>query len=412
MRKFSKAFNESKQQFEVQDEALNYISSNELQKYLEVCDKFLTQPAKYVINWLIDNNSNYIHDLGQNEKNALIAFYNKGVPTEEKYKELYKNIGLLIKDGLYMQIPVFQTREQFDDILNKKVSLDEIAIDLTTERGRNAIVRKYEALYHKIIKTFVGKSSLPYDELYSVALEGVANAINDYGKKSKTQQEAEENNDVIANDEELSKRKTQTFQQFLAWRVRYAILTAIEQESHLVRIPKSQQREMKQRDGYIARSNSVSGDTKIGGSDEEGGKTLFDIIGGVERPGRSIDMEEADKLRDKIIQAVKNNFKEKEFEVFMNQLKDNDDPTKLSGKAEAEKFGYNSPASITAIKTKIKQWLRTNPKVKDLVWDYYELFHENKHEDEYYERDISEPVHLGVALMSERNSGVNNVDGK
>ena len=34
--------------------------------------------------------------------------------SNEKYKELYKHIGKLLKEGLLMQIPTFQTKEQFD----------------------------------------------------------------------------------------------------------------------------------------------------------------------------------------------------------------------------------------------------------------------------------------------------------
>ena len=43
----------------------------------------------------------------------------------------------------------------------------------------------------------------------------------------------------------------------------------------------------------------------------------------------------------------KDNFKEKEYEVFMNQLKDDDDPTKLSGKEEAEKYGIKIGDIVT-----------------------------------------------------------------
>ena len=123
-----------------------------------MCDKFLTPDAKFVVNWLIENNTNYVHELGSGNENALVAFYNKGIPSNEKYKELYKHIGKLVKDGLLMQIPTFQTKEQFDNILAKKISLDEVALDLTTERGRNTIVRKYEPLYHKIINDFKGNN--------------------------------------------------------------------------------------------------------------------------------------------------------------------------------------------------------------------------------------------------------------
>ena len=59
-------------------------------------------------------------------KDALANFYNGPAPKDEKLKEVYKCIGKLNKTNRLLEIPMFQTDEQFEGIINKKVSPDEI----------------------------------------------------------------------------------------------------------------------------------------------------------------------------------------------------------------------------------------------------------------------------------------------
>ena len=114
----------------LQDNTIDYISTGDLKKYLEITDKFISEPAKYVINYLIDHNSTYISELGNDKaENALAGFYMNGIPSDPKYKELYKNLGDVVKSGNILEIPVFQTKAQFDAIISKKSSVDTIILD-------------------------------------------------------------------------------------------------------------------------------------------------------------------------------------------------------------------------------------------------------------------------------------------
>ena len=71
----------------VQSDSINYIESKDLKKYLRVADKFLSDAAKEVINYLIVNNKSYLSDLAtDNEENVLAGFYNAGMPTTNNLK--------------------------------------------------------------------------------------------------------------------------------------------------------------------------------------------------------------------------------------------------------------------------------------------------------------------------------------
>ena len=146
MKKLSQIINEAKKKLDIQDDTINYISTEDLASYMEIAKKFLSEDTKNIINWLIAH-PNYVEDLAnKNADNALATFYDNGVPTTPMMKELYRWVGNVVKNNRLLEIPVFQTKEQFDAILNRTVSPDEVIIDLTSERGRNDIAKKYEPL--------------------------------------------------------------------------------------------------------------------------------------------------------------------------------------------------------------------------------------------------------------------------
>ena len=57
LKQLSEAHNQG---IDVQEDAVNYLEVGDLKKYLSVADKFISDDAKYVINWLIDNNATYM----------------------------------------------------------------------------------------------------------------------------------------------------------------------------------------------------------------------------------------------------------------------------------------------------------------------------------------------------------------
>ena len=182
MKKFSNNSN-TKEQLNIQDNTINYISVEELKTYLEVANKFISDDSKEIINWLIANNETYLQDLDPElmADNALEFFYNQGLPKKEDLKELYQAITRVNRKNRLLEIPVFQTKEQFHDIITKKISPDEILMDLTSEESRNKIAKQYVPLVHKIIRQWFNKSSLGYDDLISIAYLGLTYAMNTFG---------------------------------------------------------------------------------------------------------------------------------------------------------------------------------------------------------------------------------------
>ena len=61
MKKFS-IFNEAVKEakkLDIQPNTLNYLSVEDLDKYLKVAGKFISKEAKSICKWLIDNNEDY-----------------------------------------------------------------------------------------------------------------------------------------------------------------------------------------------------------------------------------------------------------------------------------------------------------------------------------------------------------------
>lgn len=408
MKRFSQLF-EAKT-IEIQEDSVNYLTVDQLNKYLEIADKFISPEAKEVCKWLIDNNKTYIKDLSTGDTdNAIVDFFNKGLPKEASLKSLYSNISKIYSSGRILEIPTLMTKEQFDSIIDKTASPDEIIMDLTTEKGRTEIVKKYEPLVHKITNSWLGKTSFDRDDIYAFGMKGLVYAMDTYGKKSNKQKKKEE---LTGEEVDISKYKSYTFLQYAAQMIRVEILEATKNFSHLVRIPISRQKKEKEEKGYIAKSNSVSGDRHLGGKDGEEGKTLFDLVGGMENPGKSIDRQEINDLWDQILKTLEDKFGPKTMDIFKNHFGfglENGEK-KLSGKEMAKKYGYSSPSSITAEIAKVINFIKKDKKMFQKFVDIFELMQEAKHDEDEYEDD-GEPIYLSTRIMEDKMFGLNNIDG-
>jgi len=354
MKKFSD-INEARRanELNIQDNTINYINVEDLDKYLEVAKKYLSEETKEIITWLKVNNETYLQDLDPEMEadNALAAFYNRGIPKEEHFKELYKCIGKVKQADRLLEIPVFLTKEQFEDIINKKISPDEILLDLKTEKGRNQVVRQYEPLIHKIIRQWIGKSNLGVDDLLSVALEGMAYAMNNFGKRK-----ARGENGKWEEVDKDEKTASYSFQQYAAYCIDNIIKEEVKHHSHTVRVPASQQSRERQEKGYNTKNYSISGDTSIGKNDNGNLRTLFDILDTGENGYKSVDNEDLDKLWKGIYKKLEENFKERDLEIFYSAFGLNGHKL-MKGKELAKKYGIGESA-ITPIKIKIIKFIK------------------------------------------------------
>lgn len=392
MKKFSTFIAEAKKSLlEIQDDTIDYISAEQLKKYLQVADKFLSDETKELVQYLITNNSSYIKELGGkgSSENALADFYNNGPYKEPQKKELYALIGKINKSGRLLEIPVFQTKDQFEGIINGKIAADEVIIDLTSEAGRQRVAQKYQGLCHKMAKAFKGKSNISYEDLLSSAYEGLTHAMNSYGKKSvkaiKKEKSTGEELDITA-------YKTTTFLSFAAHIIRFVILEAIKNESHLVRIPTSQQAEERKEKGHNTKNRSISGDKSVSG--EEGGKSLFDFVGGTENAGRSLDDEDISRTWEILLKELKKNAKITDvmLKCWMefNQIGGTE---KKKNKEIAAEFGI-VPSNVTYYCYVINNQIAKDPKLSKIARELITLYNESLQRS--YEDDRDEPAHVKI----------------
>lgn len=372
------------QELKVQPNALNYISKENLKKYLEITDKFLSDDSKDIINYLIVNNDTYISELSNDsDENALAGFYNTGNADTNNLKELKKALSNLIKDDKILEVPVFQTKKQFDMIMNEEVSPDYIFLNLESEKAQNELTKKYQPLLHKICRQYFGKSNFTYDELMSSAYEGFLYAMRSFGKKK---------NDDVVLDGNIVKY---TFLQYAAQMVRFAILDAINHESRVVRIPKSEINKVRKNNGQIAKTNSISGDKQVGiNNSDDGNKTVFDFIDSQESSESSLNKNDLKILWEEIYKEIKKEFGEKIFNIWCSFYGINDSE-KLKNKELAKKYNISN-SSITYYCSKVNTFLQQNKKVFKMLQDVYELMKECLNEEDHYTNN-NEPYHINLS---------------
>ena len=196
----------------------------------------------------------------------------------------------------------------FSQLVNKTISPDEVLIgdvssttdglrinkdnDFTpvAKANRDKLFKKYQPLIHKIVNQFVGKTNVSAEDLYSSACEGFVYAMNTFGHPKKRDEDGKWV-EVDKNEQHIN----YTFGQYAAYAIRNTILGAIE-NSHLVRIPKSEQKRQRDELGFNIKTNTISGNKTVGHDSDGNGKELFDYIDNAENGGKSIDNEDLQKL--------------------------------------------------------------------------------------------------------------------
>lgn len=376
-----KQFVESAQntKLNVQSDAVNYLSVGQLNNYLKAAKPFLSEDTLNIIKYLIDNNTTYISELSTDDsENALEGFYNSGKATTQELKDLKTWIKNVVNSGRILEIPVFQTEDQFNAIINNEVAPDEIILDLKSEAGKNLVAKKYEPLVHKLCKQFHGKSNFSYDDLLGIAYEGLTLAMNSYGKTK--DKNTEEKNNAI---------KKYTFGQYAAYVIRNVILDNIKNFSHTVRIPISQQQKEKKETGKNRKSITVSGDKPVG-HDDEGNKSIFDFMSDLNDPSNKLNKEDIDRLWNNIFTELEKEFEPNLINLFYSFYGLNGHK-ELKNNELCKKYNIK-PSQVTYYCYRIRKYIMTNKKLFNELLDIYDLMKESRNE---YDRNIiNEPLHI------------------
>ena len=214
--------------------------------------------------------------------------------------------------------------------------------DNMTELEKNTLVRKYEPLVNKITKQYSDKVKIGWDDLKSMAYEGLAIAMETYDPT----------------------RSNMTFTQFAGFAIRNNILTSLNNELRTVKLSAYAQK--KAIENGEAVFNSVSLDLTI---NDSSAKNSGNSHNGPKRSDWTSLMQE-DKFSDgdifeTLYSKLEDNFPMRDCEIFYRTfgLKDFEEE---KGKDIAAYFGISK--SLVSIKLKIViQFIRKDEELIEIL---------------------------------------------
>ena len=194
----------------------------------------------------------------------------------------------------------------------------------TTEQ--NALVTKYEPLVNKLTKQFVDKINVPWDDVKSMAYEGLAIALNSYDPN----------------------RSKMTFLQYAGFAIRNNILTGLNNELRTVKLSAYAQKKAVERGDAVFNSVSIDYSNNDNPSDSGYG------FAGAPKRNEWNKLSTSDKWSDgdvfeTLYSKLEDNFSTRDCEIFyMTFGLKNYDETK--GKDIADYFGISR--SLVSVKVK------------------------------------------------------------
>lgn len=193
-----------------------------------------------------------------------------------------------------------------------------------TELEKNTLVKNYEPLINKITKQYSDKVKIRWEDIKSMAYEGLAIAMETYDPN----------------------RSTMTFTQFAGFAIRNNILTSLNNELRTVKLSAYAQKKAIERGDAVFNSVSIEGDWERG---NDNGRT------GVPKTKDWENLRSEDKFSDgdifeTLYSKLEDNFPKRDCEIFYRTfgLKDYEEE---KGKDIAEYFGISR--SLVSIKLKL-----------------------------------------------------------
>lgn len=196
-----------------------------------------------------------------------------------------------------------------------------------TQREKNNLAMQYEALVNKLVKQFSSKVCVNWQDIKSMAYEGLALAIEKY-------------------DEE---RSDMTFTQYAAFAIRNNILTGLTNETRTVKMTAYMQG--KATEAGESLFTSISIDRSMRADDE---KKPLEVKLGMVSDETFSDGDVFEYLNVRLLE----NFKERDVKMFYKTfgLMGEED---MKGKDIAKEFGV-SGAVISNKVNKILKWIKTD----------------------------------------------------
>lgn len=272
----------------------SYIKPDDLKKFAEAAGKMLSSTTMGILNHAIADDKDF--DIN-----------------DTTYKQ---DISKLKKAHREKELPWLLTEEELSNVINSKKPLDFYAWDLTSEAGRNWLVKKFEPMLHSTAQKYANANGISKDDTFGPALEGFTRALNNYGKKRSeyVRTKSEEANidlDAIKAKEDDTVRNI-PFASYATAMVSNSILDYLKNEMNLVRRPQSDQAKEREETGKISTQAVTHGDASIGKDSEGTERNMWDKLSAEydseSENGSDKDAIEIEKMWKEIFKAVEAKF--------------------------------------------------------------------------------------------------------
>ena len=325
------------------------LSPEDITTYLDAVKKSIPEQvadtiyltAKYRLTSQKD-----VDDVRNANKSQLNKLAFKHKMSEVEIEDLWDALKSL-KSNLRL-LPQYQTASERSAFMNGKLLMSDITIDLDSSSGRNACAKQYMPMVHKIVNTYVGQSRLSKPELMSAALQGFADAMNDWRK----------NGDDSA----------VPFKTYAAYRVKQQILNDINTHSYSV---KTNWYGVKKMGSSMLNALSLDGMPK----DEDGEfkQDRLKFLGN--DPNYNLTPAEQDNW-DELFKIIENTFKQRDIDIFYRYfgLKGHN---KEKGKDIAKSLGISPQLVVNVVKEVVLKTLKKNPKAMEILTDLCTSYNES-----------------------------------
>jgi len=251
-----------------------------------------------------------------------------------------------MKDNELRVLPQYQSAQEREGILNKKLRVSDLTIDLSTDKGKRDVVTMYMPLIHKIVNQFVGKGlKLSKPELMSAALMGFNDAINNWNPNAD---------------------KAVSFKTFASYCVRQQILNDINEYGHTL-----------SGTSWYAAEKAKKGEVKLDGAsldsfmNDEGDWTNDRLAAlGVEDK----DKDDTEHWK-KVFKAIEDKFKVRDVDIFYRYFGLNG-RKKEKSKDIAKSYGMSEGNIRNSVINKILAYLRTDKELLSILMDLQDIYNE------------------------------------
>ena len=342
MHNFTQYINEARKKLELQvlkdTEVAEYIKavsrvvSRDIQNLLFLTQKYSLFSTKQIESIRKTKKSNI-------EKRAQSL----NIPLND-FEDMW-NIVSKMKDNELRALPQYQTAKERLGILQKKLRVSDLTIDLSNDKGKRDAIRMYTPLVYKIVNQFVGKSKLSKAELMSAAMVGFNDAINEWDPN---------------NEKQVS------FKTYASYRVRQQILNDINEFGHTF-----------SGTNWYAAEKAKKGETKLDATSldsfmNDEGDWTNDHLAALGQEDKEKDDTEHWKT---VFKAIEDKFKVRDVDIFYRYFGLNG-RKKEKSKDIAKSYGMSEGNIRNSVINKILAYLHSDKKLLSVLQDIQNIYNE------------------------------------